>query len=96
MDEVLEWHSARYAEAETQKEQKERARALLRPLRKRAHAASAEPGLLELPRVECGNRTFHEFLSRDASRDRLRDISASARSLEGIKTWPLEWLTCVR
>ena len=94
-DEVMDWHAERYSEAENLKEQKQKARSFLGPLRKRAHTACATPGVLELPRMECGERTFHEFLSADPERtDRLRDIRASARSLEGIKRWPLGWLVC--
>ena len=40
-----------------------------------------------------GDRTFHEWLSEDASStDHLREIGRSERTVSGIGRWPMGWL----
>ena len=47
---------------------------------------------LRLPSVGLGGRTFHEWLSVEPGKDRLRDISKGNRTLAGLARWPLGWL----
>ena len=76
---VLAVHAQRYASASDEAQQKKRARAFLKPLRER-HATRTQVTRLEMARKKLGKRTFHEWLSADASSDRMRDIRKSERT----------------
>ena len=66
-------------------------RRFLKPLRAR-RAAGAAVGELKIGEGNAVATTFHVWLSKDPTLDRLRDISRSCRIMKGVSRWPLGWL----
>ena len=90
--EILAMHAEAISRASGRAAQLAAARSLLKPLqRRRAARTAARPLEVEVSSGEPG--TFHAWLSRDPTKERLRDIANSARIIEGISRWPLGWLT---
>ena len=89
-------HAARIREANAahgEAKAKARAKAMLKPLWERERGATKVVPLMPSPVIETGPSTFHTWLAVDPTRERLRDIQKSQRILEGVKTWPLDWMT---
>ena len=71
--EILVFNVARFAKAEADGDKKKMAKAFLKPLRE---TASARGEVAPLKVQTAGERlgTFHQWLSSDVTRDRVRDI----------------------
>ena len=64
-------------------------RAFLKPLLERQSVRSAvEPLVVEA--AEKKQDTFHDWLSEEPARDRVRDISKCNRLQSGVAKWPME------
>ena len=83
-------HSGRMQEAVGEARAK-RARAFLKPLRARG-SARPPPKALELVAARAGPASFLDWLADQPKKERLRDITKSKRTFDGIKKWPLTWL----
>mgnify|MGYP006903400002 CR=1 FL=1 len=87
----MEEHSQRLGGAATDQDRYRKVRAFLKPLLERQSVRSAvEPLVVEA--AEKKQDTFHDWLSAEPSRDRVRDISKCNRLQSGVAKWPMEWL----
>ena len=84
-------HAARVTGANGEVERKARVRSFLKPLRDR-HAARGTARRLVIEPAARGPASFRAWLAKDASAERLRDISKNRRILQGLQEWPLGWL----
>lgn len=67
-------------------------RNFLRALRLRKQARS-EVKELVVPMIPMDSATFHMWLSPAPRKELLRSINRSARTVKGLKKWPLKWMT---